>query len=904
MWLGSWEKRLPEEVKKVTMINNDADPFGVLLNTFRKRVRFTQQQLADAVGVHRHSVIRWEQGEMLPASKAIVLELARFLGLSDLEARQLLDASLTAPAPFWGVPFPRNLFFTGREAVLENLHRCLSVECASPGPRIFALQGLGGVGKTQTALEYAYRHSLEYSALFWIEAESLERVQFSLQRIAEILQLPECAATDQRQIVGAVQRWLSTHNDWLLIWDNLEDLELPQRVLSSPQGVSLFTTRRQALGTRAQGIDLQSMAHEEGILLLLRRAKLLAAQAPGEQVHSLAEKMPAEYAAASELVTTLGGLPLALDQAGAYLEETGCSVKDYRYRYEQRQAYLLDRRGYPEGDHPQSVMATFLLAKERAEHEQAASADLLRVCAFLHPDAIPEELFQAGAAYLGPELAAILPDPIQFDQTLVALRNLSLVQRQPHTRMFSLHRLVQAALRGQMEPAEERLWCARVVRAINAVFPEGKFVTWAQCERYLAQVMACVPLVALIGADLPEASELFSKAGCYLSEHGQLEEAEPLLAQAVALGEQHYGSEHVALIPLLTNQVELSWRQGKYPFAEVVSARLLVIEELHLEPTHVQIADTLNNLAIVYWEQGKYEQAEPLFQRALRIWEMHNHPDITTTLANLALLYWRQGKYEQAEPFCRRALRILEQRLGSEHPAIGPALNNLGMLYRDMGKDEQVEPLFQRALRIREQSLGSEHPEVAVSLHNLAVFYREQGKEEQAEPLLRRALHIREQALGSEHPDVAQSLGALAVFYRNQGKYKQSEQLVRRALYIQEQALGPEHPNVALSLNNLATVYKKQRKYKQAETLYEQALRICEQRLDASHLETARNLVDLADLYEQLDREEQAEPMLQRACDIFERRLGSEHRETVQTRNIYHSLLARRRSSVQAGSDK
>src|SRR5947209_10483534 len=194
----------------MTMTGNDYS-FGALLQTFRKRQRLTQQALAEALGLHRRTLVRWEQGDYLPDSKTMVLELARHLKLNDQEARQLLEASLTALVPYWSVPFPRNPFFTGREESLEALHTQLGIEQAVALTQSSALHGLGGVGKTQIALEYAYRHALEYSAIFWIGAETDENIVASWLRIAEVLQLPEREDKDQQQVVTAVQRWLATH---------------------------------------------------------------------------------------------------------------------------------------------------------------------------------------------------------------------------------------------------------------------------------------------------------------------------------------------------------------------------------------------------------------------------------------------------------------------------------------------------------------------------------------------------------------------------------------------------------------------------------------------------------------------------------------------------------------------
>src|SRR6266568_6678757 len=140
---------------------------------------------------------------------------------------------MALPTRYWLVPYPRNPFFAGREEILEALHTQLGVDHTVVLTQSSALHGLGGVGKTQIALEYAYRHALEYSAVFWIGAETPENIFLSLQCIAEILQLPGLNNKGQEHLIAALQHWFSTHRQWLLIWDNVENLDLVDHFLPS-----------------------------------------------------------------------------------------------------------------------------------------------------------------------------------------------------------------------------------------------------------------------------------------------------------------------------------------------------------------------------------------------------------------------------------------------------------------------------------------------------------------------------------------------------------------------------------------------------------------------------------------------------------------------------------------------
>lgn len=788
------------------MTHGDLPSFGSLLKRFRTRERLSQQQVAQRLGLHRNAIGRWERGDLLPAYKGIVLELARHLRLDESETRQLLEASLTGLAPYWLVPLPRNPFFTGREEILEALHTQMSVNHPVAITQSSALHGLGGVGKTQIALEYAYRYGLQYSAVGWMGAETQESLVTGLRQFAQVLGVVGPEETDQQRVIAAVQHWLSTHSQWLLIWDNVEDLELLRRFVPATRaGALLFTTRHRVLGTLAAGIDVFPMEQEEGMLFLLRRAKLLAPEAGSQQLDQWVQHHLASFQATINLVEELGGLPLALDQAGAYLEETQCGLPAYLDLFRSQRATLLKLRGDRSHAHPDSVSATFTLSIRATIHHHPVVQDLLHVCALLSPDAIPEELFCQGAEHLGAQLEAICRDTLAWNQVIATACAYSLLSRQPEEQTLSVHRLVQAVLLDTMSDQERERWRARVIAALEVAFPEvqrmSRYAAWKQCERLLPHALLCLqrPEVASQGLSL---ASLAHKTACYLLRAGRYAQAEPLFLRALQIREQALGPEHPEATASLNRLGELYWDQGKYAQAEPLWRRALQLREQALGPEHPEVAASLNNLAILLQAQGKYTEAEPLYLRTLQIWEQAlgpEHPGVAVLLNNLGELYWDQDKYAQAEPLLRRAFRIWEQALGPEHPELAEPLYLLANLLRAQDKYPEAEPLYLRALEIRKQTLGPEHPKVADPLTGLANLRRDQCRYAEAERLYLRALSIREQHLGQHHPDTAQTLHDLALLHEKQDKLREAIALAERALSIRVQSLGEAHPKTVAS---------------------------------------------------------------------------------------------------------
>lgn len=909
----------------------------------RERHGWSQSELAERLGTNQVNVSRWEKGSTMPGPY-FRQRLGEVFGKS-LEDLGLITGTEEERSEDTGplrtnssalalntIPYHRNAFFTGREDILTTLAHTLQNRQVAALTQAQAISGLGGIGKTQIAVEYAYRSREHYQAMFWVTAASRDALISDFVMLAALLGLPERDEQDQHLVVRAVKLWLATTNvRWLLILDNVDDLEMLAEFLPA-QGIGdvLMTTRLQALGALAHGIEVEKMGEEEGITFLLRRTKMLA---PGASLQQAPQQHQAQAAA---IVAELDGLPLALDQAGAYIEETRCSFAAYQHLYHTRRKELLRRRGHFPAAHPESVTATWSLSFQQVEQESPAAADLLRLLAFLDPEAIPEEILSAGAAEFGPTLNLVADDALELNATIELLLRYSLIRRNPAAHSLQMHRLVQAVLRDSMERDQQRVWAERAVRGCNRAFPNVELRTWEQCRRMLPHAQMSAQHLTTYELAFPEAVRLLNQAANYLSIHARYAQAELLLQQARTLLEHLSEAQPADIATTLNNLGTLYLTQGKYQQAEPLLLQARDIREQALGREHPATATSLHNLAFLYYTQGQYQLAEPLYQQTLAI-RQHvlapEHPDIAKTGNDLALLYRSMGKYTQAEAFYRQALELQEQVLGPRHPDVAQTLYNLARLYRAQGKYTEAEPIYHQALDICVDVFGPDHPRVAQSFYGLAKLYGSQGKYAQAEELAQQALSLQEARLGSEHPEITYTLGLLAKLYRaqqqpemaveynmralrirertsdadhphiallnnnlaelyhDQGKYREAEPFIHRSLAIHMKVLGPNHPYTAYSLTNLAENFFLQQDYAQAERYFKEAIAIREQHLGLEHPRTASAYHDLARLYHAQNRYTEAEQLYQRALDIREKALGPEHPIVASSLEDYIPLL-------------
>jgi tetratricopeptide (TPR) repeat protein len=642
---------------------------------------------------------------------------------------------------FESVP-PRDLNFIGRDQRLAELHALLMDADQPTAITQAAIHGLGGIGKTALAAEYAHRYADEYDGVWWAPAEQRMLLVASLAALAARLDPRLADEPDQEKAAKAGLRQLGrTSRPYLLIYDNVETPETLRDLVPSVGARVLVTTRWTDWSGRAAEVKIDVLGPDAAIEFLQKRAGRT------------------DRAAAARLAEALGRLPLALDHAGAYCRLTGTTFDDYREKVDAR-----IRRAPKGAAYPASVSATFALAIEKAAAEQPAAETLLSFFAFLAPERIPLGLVstdivdeEARAEALMALSAVSLIEHDQLEDGSPAITVHRLVQAAMRA-WVTVHRLVQLAMRERVaEHGNTSANVALVTRRLLDAFPAGAVGNpklWPTCAVLLPHVLALRELALWDDASAASRGDLLQRAGGYLQGVAAYREAEPLLREAVAVGEKTLGR------------------------------------------AHPDVANKLNSLAHLLWTTGRYAEGEELYREAIAISEKllgRDHPDVAIRLNNLARLLNDAGRRAEAEPLIREAIAIGEKALGREHPDIAPWLNNLAIILNETGRDAEAQALYREAIAIGVKTFGRDHPEIARAYNNLARSLRSTGEFAEAEQFARDAIAIQRTLLGRDHPILARTLENLARILLEMGRSNDALIEAQAALAIHEKVLGPHH---------------------------------------------------------------------------------------------------------------
>jgi tetratricopeptide (TPR) repeat protein len=673
--------------------------------------------------------------------------------------------------------------FVGRDEDLNRLHVELQ---QTDRLAITAVQGMGGIGKTELALQYAqshYQQGIYPGGVCWLQARGLD-IGSQITRFAIVqlgLSIPDGLELDD-QVAFCWRRWRD--GDVLIVLDDVTNYETvaPYLPPAEPRFKVLMTTRL-LLGQSVRQVPIGVLTEAAALDLL----KSLVGVA----------RIEAQFAAAQHLCDWLGYLPLGLELVGRYLAaKPDLTLTILQQRLEQ-QLTLVQREAGMTATH-EHIAAAFELSWQELDEPARQLCYLLSVFA-LAP--IPWSLVES--CWPDGEVEALEETR---DRELVKR---SLVQRVGENR-YQLHQLLREFFGAKRAAADSAAdwphhYCQQMVQIAQQVphsLTLADILKLSPVIPHLTEA-ATTWLTAVADADLAWS---FTSIGRFYKGQGTYAQAASWYEKCLVVCRDRLSDDHPAVATSLNNLASLYLYQGRYDEAEPLFQQALAMRQRLLGESHSDVAQSLNNLASLYVNQGRYGAAEPLFQQALalnqRLWD-DAHPNVALSLNNLANLHVNQGRYGEAEPLFQQALPLYQRLWGDAHLDVATSLNSLASLYDHQGRYGEAEPLFQQALAMRQRLLGDEHPDVALSLNNLASLYNNQGRYDEAEPLLQQALVMNQRLLGDEHPDVALSLNNLASLYNNQGRYDEAEPFYLQALDIADRQLGPTHPDTVLYRNNL-----------------------------------------------------------------------------------------------------
>ncbi|KAF7965512.1 hypothetical protein HWV62_43094 [Athelia sp. TMB] len=790
--------------------------------------------------------------------------------------------------------------FTGRKKELECLRSTID-SWSSGAPTLFVIYGSPGRGKSQLALHYADQSftSGRYSHIFWASATTIEKASQGMANVLDLIDHKDRHHPEQTVRLRTARLWLENADrhgcpSWLFIFDNATWDTVPFLLehlpLQNGHDTILVTTRTLDIAERianvakqkASFLDLTPLSSAQSVELFLKRA----------QLDGSANVNPGDI---EKLVKQFGCLPLAIDQAGAYVKQKHLRIDKVQSRdvlgdilnWENNKQFSYEQN---------SVAAVFNVQLETLDNTSADAGALLKTVAYYDPETIPLNILARGAQNLkresvSPEVSipAIGQKPPMFRRIIARfpwhrskspvpashkspsgdgvsnsapwrssdldhlvelmcsedwlleavghLEDLSLAQPlygdNPSLHMHDLNQLV---LQEQIAASDQgQTYYALAVTLLASAFKTITDISspqsWAECERFVPHLMS-------------------------------LEKHRPARA-----------SPSLEFMAMSQDIAKYFYKRGRYSEAETLLMRVLAQREAVLGPgvDHLDTLTTVHNLARVCSDLGKYDQADAFYARALTGREKQlgaDHPDTLMTMHDVALLRSRQGKYGQSEELFIVVLASQEKWLGPEHLDTLETAENLGNVYIGLGKHDAARLLHARVLAGRTKQLGSEHPDTLTATFCLGSLYREQGKYDEAEPLLARVLRSMENQLGEEHPDTLLVGHKLASLYSAQGKYDEAETLYARVLAGYEKQLGAEHPKTLVAVHNFAVLRVGQGRWKEAEELYRRALAGKVKMHGDSHPSTRATMENLAYFYEARGRDEEAETLRARLREV------------------------------------
>lgn len=655
--------------------------------------------------------------------------------------------------PIWSIPHQRNPNFIGRSELLDDLRNALTT--GRKAVLTQAIVGLGGIGKTQLAVEYAYHHAASYRIVWWIRAEDAATIVTDYVALASALGLSEEGRDDLDVVVQSVRRWLNQNTKWLLIFDNADAPgNLYNYLPQSRTGHILITSRNQTWSEIASKLQVPVLERNKSVEFLLFRT--------GQKDRNVA----------NELAEELGDFPLALEHASAYIDTVGgISLADYLDLFRTRRQALMERAEPPLGYHA-TVATTWELSFQEVQRKSLAAAELISLNAFLASDRIPRwllgqephplawELFTKvskaalglrdetlnkylsyirvflkarralrsllGLRSLPRTLDKATKDKLVFNDAVVVLHRYSLIELFDD-KTWLIHRLVQAVSIDRQTESEKKRYAKMAVRLIEDSFPKQvDIATWPVCAQLLPHALAAAMHAEMLQVAPIETGSLLNGVGVYFMQTARFTEAKDVLERALKILEGTFGPKHRFLASSLNNLGALMESQGDYEGAQLYIERAFNIGRKGLGRDPFQTPTRLGNLGEVRRQRGDLAGARSCYERALKMAEATYGPyhiQVAGLADNLGLVLQDQGDLKDARANIERALTIFTSAYGPDHPDVAIAHNNLGRVLAQQGDIAGAKRHAECALKILRKTLGDDHPSTKVTENNLKFAY-------------------------------------------------------------------------------------------------------------------------------------------------------------------------------------
>ncbi|OOQ89516.1 hypothetical protein PEBR_07860 [Penicillium brasilianum] len=746
----------------------------------------------------------------------------------------------TPPSPLSTVPITRNPDFVGRDTLLQRIHDKCSVLGSST-----ALVGLGGVGKSQLAIEYSYRIGSQSPAIwvFWVHASSAGRFKESFWDIADQVKIPG-RQNPHINILKQVENLLrdKKRGKWFLILDSVDDEECLRKPPATgpetltygqgnaqtkplwkyiprvPHGSILITSRTQDVALRMVDhkdlIEVTPMEKSEALELLQRKLEL-----PGESQGS------------GQLVEELEFMPLSIIQAASYIRNQAplYSVLQYLrdFRKSDREAIrLLENEAghcYRDWEAKNSILVTWQMSFDHIRQKSPTAADLLSLMSFFDRQGIPENLLRTRYESSSNSITDKLDDSsdhkssnsdidYEFRGDITTLRNYSFISVSVNGRLFTMHRLVQLTTFAWLEiHGKTEQWKGKFISNLYNEFPINEYENWEKCQSLFPHVQSAMSHRPTSQESLLQWTTVLFKGACYGLQSGNIAVSREMVWQSRNQRMKLMGLEDEEALASTVTLATAYWAEGWWEKAEKLYLWVMEVSKAKFGDNHPSTLASTANLAVTYLSQGRWEEAEKLFLSLIDTAKTKFGDDHFSTLmsiANLAQTYSVQGRWNEAEKLLVQVIQSSKTKVGGDHPITLSSMTNLASTYIRQGRWKEAEKLSVQVIESSKMKLGENHPATLASEANLALTYRKWERVQEAEKLLERVVETRKTNVGDDHPDTLSDMANLALVYESQGRSKEAEKLFVQVMETRKTKLGEDHPNTLFSMASLALFRK------------------------------------------------------------------------------------------------